>query len=154
MQGLPYEVRGPIKIVIIAVLCKICSVLCVQPGVAGRNWEQLVQLAWPTLPLWMSIISSLLGGKMIILDVYLSILIIFFGGGGNFKLKICGVWAYVFCSSRWVLHVSPEADISWFTYRLGRLKPRVSTSRWPPLKVHNIFDTVIDFSKIWCHNAL
>ena len=34
----------------------------------------------------MSIISSLLGGKMIILDVYLSILIIFFffwGGGGT-----------------------------------------------------------------------
>ena len=83
MQGLPYEVRGPIKIVIIAVICKICSVLCVQPGVAGRNWEQLVQLAWPTLPLWMSIISSLLGGKMIILDVYLSILIIFLGGGGE-----------------------------------------------------------------------
>ena len=38
-----------------------------------------------------------------------------------------------------------------FPYRLGRLKPRASTSRGPLAKVHNIFVIVIDLSYTCCH---
>jgi len=40
-----------------------------------------------------------------------------------------------------------------FPYRLGRLKPRASTSRGPLAKVHNIFVIVIDLFYICCHNS-
>ena len=41
-----------------------------------------------------------------------------------------------------------------FTYRLARLKPRVSKFRGAPAKVYNIFDTVIGRSHLCCHNVL
>ena len=42
---------------------------------------------------------------------------------------------------------------AWFTYRLGRLKPRASTSKGPLAKVYNIFVivSVIDLSYTSCH---
>ena len=39
-----------------------------------------------------------------------------------------------------------------FTYRLDRLKPRASIFRGPPVKVYNIFNTVISLSHLCCHN--
>jgi len=41
-----------------------------------------------------------------------------------------------------------------FTYWLDRLKPRVSKFRGPPVKVYNIFNTVIGLSHLCCHNVL
>jgi hypothetical protein len=41
-----------------------------------------------------------------------------------------------------------------FTYRLDRLKPRASTFRGTPVKVYNIFNTVIGISCLCCHNVL
>ena len=41
-----------------------------------------------------------------------------------------------------------------FTYRLDRLKPRVSKFRWPPVKVYNIFNSVIGLPHLCCHNVL
>jgi hypothetical protein len=41
-----------------------------------------------------------------------------------------------------------------FTYRLDRLKPRASKFRGPPLKVYNIFNTVIGLPHLCCHNVL
>ena len=41
-----------------------------------------------------------------------------------------------------------------FTYRLDRLKPRVSQFRGPPSKVHNIFNTVIGLPHVCCHSVL
>jgi hypothetical protein len=41
-----------------------------------------------------------------------------------------------------------------FTYRLDRLKPRASQFRGPLVKVHNIFNTVIGLSHLYCHNVL
>jgi len=35
-----------------------------------------------------------------------------------------------------------------FTYRLDRLKPRASKFRGPPVKVYNIFNTVIAYAVI------
>ena len=39
-----------------------------------------------------------------------------------------------------------------FTYRLDRLKPSASKFRGPP--VYNIFNIVIGFSHLCCHNVL
>jgi len=36
-----------------------------------------------------------------------------------------------------------------FTYRLNRLKPRASKFRWAPVKVYNIFNTVIGLSHLY-----
>ena len=41
-----------------------------------------------------------------------------------------------------------------FTYRLDRLKPRASKFRGPPIKVYNIFNTVIGLSHLCCYNIL
>ena len=38
-----------------------------------------------------------------------------------------------------------------FTYRLDRLKPRASKFRGPPVKVYNIFKTVIGLSHLSFH---
>ena len=40
-----------------------------------------------------------------------------------------------------------------FTYRLDRLKPRASKFRGPPVKVYNIFNTVIGLPHLCCHNV-
>jgi hypothetical protein len=40
-----------------------------------------------------------------------------------------------------------------FPHRLGRLKPRASTSRGSLAKVYNIFVIVIDLFYICCHNS-
>jgi hypothetical protein len=40
-----------------------------------------------------------------------------------------------------------------FPYRLGRLKPRASTSRGPLAQVYNIFVIVIDLFYTCCHNS-
>ena len=47
------------------------------------------------------------------------------------------------------VYIGPVPD---FPYRLGRLKPRASTSRGPLAKVYNIFVIAIDFSYTCCHN--
>ena len=41
-----------------------------------------------------------------------------------------------------------------FTYRFDRLKPRASKFRGPPVKVYNIFNTVIGLSYLCCHSLL
>jgi hypothetical protein len=41
-----------------------------------------------------------------------------------------------------------------FPYRLDRLKPRASTFRGPPAKVHDNFNTVIGLSHLCCHSVL
>jgi len=50
--------------------------------------------------------------------------------------------------------VSSLAASAGFTYRLDRLKPRASKVRWPPVKVYNIFNTVIELSHLCCHIVL
>jgi len=49
----------------------------------------------------------------------------------------------------------PKRSVSArFTYRLDRLKPRASIFRGSPVKVYNIFNTVIGLSHLCCHNVL
>ena len=45
-------------------------------------------------------------------------------------------------------------DSAGFIYRLNRLKPRASTFRGPPAKVYIIFNIVIGFSHLYCHNVI
>ena len=47
-----------------------------------------------------------------------------------------------------------EAISAGFTYKFDRLKPRASQFRGPPVKVYNIFNTVIGLSHLCCHNVL
>ena len=50
--------------------------------------------------------------------------------------------------------MSLQTHSAGFTYRLDRLKPRVSKFRGPPAKVYIIFNTVIRLSHLCCHSVL
>jgi hypothetical protein len=52
------------------------------------------------------------------------------------------------------MHTNTHINSARFTYRLDRLRHRASRYRGPPVKVFNIFNTVIGLSHLWCHNVL
>ena len=67
----------------------------------------------------------------------------------------CSFYRYAYLGMYWHFHSELSAQVSsGFTYRLDRLKPTASRFRGPPVKVYNIFNTVIGLSHLCCHNVL
>ena len=71
--------------------------------------------------------------------------------GVELLCSIYAFWLYKWLNNCVTLYITHSAG---FIYRLDRLKPRASTFRGPPTKVHNIFNTVIGLSHLCCHKVL
>jgi hypothetical protein len=64
-------------------------------------------------------------------------------------------WYFFYLELRSIYRtVYMPTDSARFTYRLNRLKPRASKFRGPPAKVYIIFNIVIGFSHLCCHNVI